>query len=100
MASLRYNGTLQQMKTEAYSSSEVLFKIPEAATWINIIQQKFEMAQQVTHDEISIPATSQHEVAAINQSLVNMQIPVSGIQLRGGLEEWFMQIVQPQKQVA
>jgi ABC-2 type transport system ATP-binding protein len=97
---LRYNGTLQQMKNEAYSSSEVLFKIPEASNWINMIQQKFETAQQVTQDEISIPATSQNEVAAINQSLVNMQIPVSGIQLRGGLEEWFMQIVQLQKQVA
>lgn len=97
---LRYNGTLQQMKNEAYSSSEVLFKIPGAADWLDVVQQKFESAQQVSHDEISIAATSQNEVAAINQSLVNMQIPVSGIRLRGGLEEWFMQIVAQKKLVA
>ena len=97
---LKYNGTLQQMKNEAYSSSEVLFKIPDASDWFNRLQQKFEAAIQISHDEISIPATSQNEVAYINQSLVNMNIPVSGIQLRGGLEEWFMQIVQQQKQVA
>jgi hypothetical protein len=36
----------------------------------------------------------------INQQLVNNNIPVYGISVRGGLEEWFIRLIQNDKQIA
>jgi hypothetical protein len=50
--------------------------------------------KQFAHDEILFSFADQKEVAMINQQLVNKKIPVCGIQIKGGLEDWFMRITQ------
>ena len=90
---LRYQGTLEEMKSTAYSSGEVVFKITEAERWLQVIQQNFEGAKRQAQDEIIFSFTSSEEVSDINRHLVKMEVPVNGIQVRGGLEEWFMQII-------
>jgi ABC-type multidrug transport system ATPase subunit len=90
---MRYNGTLEQMKASAYESAEVIFKVPEAAHWLQQVAAIFPTAKMQGGDEIILPANSRDEVSNINKQLVNMNIPVAGIQLRGGLEEWFMHII-------
>jgi hypothetical protein len=50
---------------------------------------------------VVFPVTDSTMVSRINQQLVGMNVPVTGIQLRGGLEEWFMHIIsQDAKQLA
>jgi ABC-2 type transport system ATP-binding protein len=95
---LRYQGTLQDMKNTAYSSGEVVFQISEADQWIAPLKQNFIQARRQSQNEIIFPFTHQDDVVQINQKLVQMKVPVSGIQIRGGLEEWFMQIISNDKQ--
>ena len=91
---LRYQGSLQEMKTAAYASGEVIFKIAEANDWLPELQKQFPQMKQFAQDEILFSFTDQNEVAMINQQLVNKQIPVCGIQIKGGLEDWFMRITK------
>ncbi|HEY0750117.1 MAG TPA: ATP-binding cassette domain-containing protein, partial [Chitinophagaceae bacterium] len=97
---MKYQGTLRDMKQAAYSSSEVVFKIPEASTWMERLTAKYPNAHQQGQDEIIIPAESQEEVMYINKELVGMNMPVTGIHLRGGLEDWFMNIIGQDKLIA
>ena len=91
---LRYQGSLQDMKTAAYASGEVIFKIADSTDRIQSLQQQFPGMKQVSKDEILFSFADQNEVAMINQQLVNKQVPVCGIQVKGGLEDWFMRITQ------
>ena len=43
---MKYQGTLQDMKQAAYSSSEVIFKIPEASNWLDQLAAKYPNAHQ------------------------------------------------------
>jgi ABC-type multidrug transport system ATPase subunit len=95
---LRYQGTLQQMKHSAHSAGEVVFRIPEATDWMPQVQQLFAEARQQSDDEIIFPFTTQGHVTRINQQLVAHHIPVAGIQVHGGLEEWFMDIISQDRQ--
>ncbi|HEY0731943.1 MAG TPA: hypothetical protein VGD33_05965, partial [Chitinophagaceae bacterium] len=61
---------------------------------------KYPNAHQQGQDEIIIPAESQEEVMYINKELVGMNMPVTGIHLRGGLEDWFMNIIGQDKLIA
>ena len=98
--SMKYQGTLQDMKEAAYSSSEVIFKIPNANNWVSDISSRYANVYQQGQDEIVIHAGSQEEVININKDLISMNVPVVGIQLRGGLEDWFMNIIGQDKLIA
>lgn len=98
---LRYQGTLEEMKQSAYAMGEVVFKITDADAWLQKVQQQFPSAKRQAQDEIVFTVQHPHEVSNINLQLVKMDIPVSAINLRGGLEEWFMHIIsQDAKQIA
>lgn len=97
---MKYQGTLQDMKQAAYSSSEVIFKIPEASNWLDQLAAKYPNAHQQGQDEIVIHAESQEQVMHINKEMVQMNIPVTGIHVRGGLEDWFMNIIGQDKLIA
>ncbi len=90
---MKYQGTLQNMKETAYASGEVLFKIPNTSEYIHTVQNAFPQARQVSQDEMLFSFMDQQEVTTINRTLVNQNIPVTGIHVRGGLEDWFMQII-------
>lgn len=94
---MRYNGTLSDMKSSAYQSAEVIFKVPGAADWLPQIGGRYPAVKYHGADEIILPANSKEEVSQINRQLVEMNVPVSGIQLHGGLEEWFMHIIDKDK---
>ena len=90
---MRYQGTLQDMKEAAYASGEVVFKIPNTSDYIESVQQDFPQVKQVASDELLFAFVDQDGVSSINKQLVSKNIPVAGIHVRGGLEEWFMQII-------
>jgi lantibiotic transport system ATP-binding protein len=97
---LRYQGTLQEMQQSAQSSGEVVFKINDAGRWMNEISQNYPHAQFISSEEILFPFNKQEEVMQINQQLVGNNVPVYGIKIRGGLEDWFIRLIQNDKQIA
>jgi lantibiotic transport system ATP-binding protein len=97
---LRYQGTLKEMQHSAHSSGEVAFRIRNASDWIAEIQTNYSEAKQVSPEEILFPFLNTDEVMKINQQLVARNIPVYGISVRGGLEEWFIRLIQTDKQIA
>jgi lantibiotic transport system ATP-binding protein len=97
---LRYEGTLKEMQQSAQSSGEVVFRINNASEWIIAIQNNYPDAKQMSSEEILFPFLDSKEVMRINQQLVNNNIPVYGISVRGGLEEWFIRLIQNDKQIA
>ena len=90
---LRYQGTLEDMKRSAYETGEVVFRVPTATDWMPQVSGLFAEARQQSADEIIFPFADAGHVTRINQQLVQHGVPVSGIQVRGGLEEWFMHII-------
>src|SRR5215203_1934662 len=90
---LRYQGTLEDMKRSAYESGEVIFRVPAASDWMVQVQGLFTEARQQSADEIIFPFADASHVTRINRQLVEHGVPVAGIQVRGGLEEWFMYII-------
>ena len=91
---LRYQGSLHEIRETASKTGEVLFKIPAAESWLPAIIPHFAAARQHSANEILFPFSEGDEVARINRQLVSHNIPVQGIQVRGGLEDWFMQLTQ------
>ena len=91
---MRYQDTLQEMKRSAYSTGEVIFKIDSASDWLDVIQQDYPDTQQNAQDELVFTFKDQNDVTAINKNLVNKNVPVREIKIKGGLEEWFMQIIE------
>ena len=96
---LRYQGSLQDMKAAAYAAGEVIFKIAGANEWMQRLQQDFPTMKQHAQDELLFSFSSLDEVATLNRQLVSKQIPICGIQVKGGLEEWFMRITQNDKTI-
>jgi lantibiotic transport system ATP-binding protein len=90
---LKYQGTMQQMQAEANASGEVVFRIPEATAHIETVQQVNAMARQISAEEIVMPYASPVDVSDLNKKIIQQNIPVLGIRTSGGLEEWFMQII-------
>jgi ABC-2 type transport system ATP-binding protein len=96
---LKYQGSFEDMKNTAYSSSQVVFKITSASEWLQPLKTHYPNAHQQAQDEIVLTAGSKEEVMNINKHLVGMNIPVAGFQLRGGLEDWFMDIIGKDNQI-
>ena len=90
---LRYEGTLEDMKRSAQASGEVIFTVPGATDWMPQVQALFTTARQQSADEIIFPFADAAQVTHINQQLVQHGVPVLGIQVHGGLEEWFMHVI-------
>jgi lantibiotic transport system ATP-binding protein len=98
---LRYQGTLEEMKRSAHASGEVIFRIPNAKEWMPRVQNLFAEARLLSFNEIIFAFTDSEQVTRINRQLVSHDVPVSGIQVHGGLEEWFMHIInQDRKAIA
>jgi hypothetical protein len=96
---LRYEGSIQEMQKEALGSGEVIFRINGAGEVYDRVAAQFSNVRQLSSDELLFPFADRDEVAAINRNLVENGINVTGIQVRGGLEEWFMRLTQNKKQI-
>lgn len=98
---LRYDGTLEEMKRSAHASGEVIFTVPDATGWMPQVQALFTTARQQSADALIFPFADAAQVTHINQQLVQHGVPVTGIQVHGGLEEWFMHVInQDRKAIA
>jgi lantibiotic transport system ATP-binding protein len=96
---LHYQGSIEEMRKAANSSGEVIIRIQNASDWIKRIEPVFGKVKIHSSSELLFPFSETEDVQKLNRQLVGMDVPVSGIQVRGGLEEWFMRITQKDKQI-
>jgi len=94
---LRYQGTLDGLRREA--RGQVVFSIADAARWLPYFDPNW-ATQTLSDTEVLFPFTDSAEVALRNQQLVELGVPVTGIRVQGGLEEWFIRMTQNDKQIA
>ena len=97
---LRYQGSLHEIRETARQTGEVVFQIPDAERWMPSITPLYAGARQHAANQIIFPFGAGDDVALINQQLVGHHIPVQGIQVHGGLEDWFMQLTQNNKSIS
>jgi ABC-2 type transport system ATP-binding protein len=97
---LLYQGSIQEMRESANAIGEVIVRIKNAEEWLSKITSFSPSARAVSSNELLFPFSSEQEVASLNKQLVNLNIPVSGIQVKGGLEEWFMSLTAKDKEIA
>jgi lantibiotic transport system ATP-binding protein len=94
---LLYQGTLEDMKESASASGIAEFTVPGAPIHLPLIQVNYPHAEMNAHDRILIPFTNSSEVSQINRFIASKDIPVLGLKISGGLEDWFMKIIDPAK---
>ncbi|GAB4093224.1 P-loop NTPase family protein [Flaviaesturariibacter terrae] len=95
---LRYENTLEQLRRDAEAGGEAVFTIPGAAARSDAFDPAWG-ARPLNGDEVLFPITDAGGVARLNESLVARGLPVCGIRMQGGLEDWFMRITQNDKSI-
>jgi len=91
---VRFQGSLQDLQQSAGEAREVIIKINEAKQWMSKIAELFPGAKAGRNNELNITFENASEVPFINNKLVEAGIPVSGLRVREGLEEWFIKMTQ------
>jgi lantibiotic transport system ATP-binding protein len=94
---LLYQGSMEDMKNSASASGMAEFTIPGAADHFITISGTYPEAEMAAADRILLPFTRSSDVAQANHFMAIQDIPVLGIKLSGGLEDWFMKTIDPAK---
>jgi lantibiotic transport system ATP-binding protein len=95
---LRYESSLEGLRHDAQAQGQVLFSIPGAERHIASFPPEWGARLQ-SSDEVLFPYTGPDGVTEINSRLVSGGVPVCGIRVQGGLEDWFMHLTQKDKQI-
>ena len=97
---LHYQGSILEMRQAAGSVGEIVVQIQNADNWVQQIIPFSPSVKVLSKNELAFPFSSEMEVADLNKQLVKLNVPVSGIHMKGGLEEWFMSITSKDKVIA
>lgn len=89
---LKFQGSMSELRNNAGHGKLVNIKINEASRWRSIVVEKFPQAKPVADDEFLFELENANDVTGINQQLVQSGVPVKGIRVNEGLEEWFMKM--------
>jgi lantibiotic transport system ATP-binding protein len=87
---LKFQGTMAALQNSAGHGKLATIKIGDAAHWQNLLTAKFPQATVANNNEFIFPLQDDEEVTRINRQLVEEGVPVKGIRLNEGLEEWFI----------
>jgi ABC-2 type transport system ATP-binding protein len=96
---LVYQSGIDDMRRAAYSSGKVVFRIPNADEWMPRIREHVPTVQVHSQNELLFPFSKTEEVSGLNERLVSMSVPVEGIQVQGGLEDWFINLTRKDKEI-
>lgn len=88
---LRFQGTLSELHRIAGNNRQVWFKVIDAENWQQRLAQRYQSVLHVQDQFLQFDIADDDEVIQLNKELVNEGVPVTGIQSKAGLEEWFMQ---------
>ena len=87
---LKFQGTMADLQNSAGHGKLVMIKISDASHWQDLLIEKFPQATVANNNEFIFPLQDVEEVTHINRQLVQEGVPVKGIRLNEGLEEWFI----------
>jgi ABC-2 type transport system ATP-binding protein len=99
LGSVRFEGTIQQLATQAASEKILTLVVDEAAHWLDNVKRLHKDAELVNADKIQFTVSSRDEAAAINRQLVQAGASVFELRLQDGLEEWFMELTGKQSNI-
>ncbi|HLF47536.1 MAG TPA: ATP-binding cassette domain-containing protein [Chitinophagaceae bacterium] len=89
---LKFQGTMAELQTNAGHGKLVTIRIADALKWKGLVTEKFPQATLTQYNDFVFPLQDTDEVNRINQQLVQDGVPVNGIRLNEGLEEWFIKM--------
>ena len=89
---LMFQGTMAELQTNAGHGKLVTIRIADALKWKGLVTEKFPQATLTQYNDFVFPLQDTDEVNRINQQLVQDGVPVNGIRLNEGLEEWFIKM--------
>jgi ABC-2 type transport system ATP-binding protein len=89
---LKFQGTMAELQNSAGHGKLATIKIGDTAQWRDLLTAKFPQATAANNNEFIFPLLDDDEVTRINQQLVQEGVPVKGIRLNEGLEEWFIKM--------
>ena len=92
---LQFQGSLNDLYENSQQQGvEVVFKIPELTNYFAQIESQYPKAQQLNATLLQLQLPSELAIASTNEWMAQQHIPVTGIQSKQGLEEWFMNITK------
>jgi ABC-2 type transport system ATP-binding protein len=91
---LKFQGSMDLLKGDPGMSKEVQFRVADAIAAVKKIESIFPGVKALTAQSFQMNIEDDMPVAELNKKLVEMDIPVEGIEVRKGLEDWFMNITR------
>jgi ABC-2 type transport system ATP-binding protein len=99
LGAMQFEGTIQQLATQAASEKKLTIVMDEAAHWLDRIRSLYPDAGLVQADKIQLTVNSREDAANINRQLVQEGASVFELRLQDGLEEWFMELTGKQSNI-
>lgn len=89
---MRYQGSMQELLGRPDLSREVLFHVPGAGSAAEKLRPVFPGIQAVQDNRLLLVLDEQQQVSAVTRTMVEMGVDIEGIDVKKGLEDWFMNI--------
>jgi ABC-2 type transport system ATP-binding protein len=87
---LRYQGTMNDLTSRPGLSKEVQFMVEDASAAAEKLLPLFPGLKVINQRCLQLNIDEEMQVSDINRKFVELSIPVEGIDVKKGLEEWFM----------
>ena len=91
---LMFQGTMESLKESPGMAKEVKVRVENAYETVKLIEPIFPGVKAVNAQHFLLNVPDDTLVSDVNRKLVEMNIPVEGIEVKKGLEEWFMNITR------
>lgn len=89
---LMFQGSMTDLQQNAGHGKQVTFSVADPLKWKDLVITKFPQVTITKNNEFFFQLQDADEVNRINQQLVQDAVPVRGIRLNEGLEEWFIKM--------
>lgn len=93
---LLFQGSMDELASRPGLSREVQFQVEDAQAAAEKLMPIFPGLKVVNTHAIQFNIDEQQQVSDINRKMVELSIPVEGIDVKKGLEEWFMNLTTQQ----
>jgi lantibiotic transport system ATP-binding protein len=91
---LKFQGTMESLKESPGMAKEVRVRVENAYETVKLSEPVFPGAKALNTQHFMLNLPDDVLVSEVNRKLVEMNIPVEGIEVKKGLEEWFMNITR------
>lgn len=89
---MQFQGSMAELQYNAGHGKMVTIKISEPERWKEVVSDHFPQAKKISEDEFLFTLEQADDVTGINRQLVERSVPVKGIRVNEGLEEWFIKM--------